>query len=147
MYLLLGWKWCQLIYSKQDRIFITKRHPSLGHVTLVAIYGTTILLPNLYAKLLQHIWRSGSGRFHLPEPDLQMCCSDLRRMKGYQDSNPGNGHQVTCHSVRQNMYKACLFLLIHFGEIMLNLFRFTGTVLFSDLWKIFYLSMVKRHWR
>ena len=31
-----------------------------------------------------------------PVPDLQMGCSDLTKMRGYQDNSPSNGHQVTC---------------------------------------------------
>ena len=43
---------------------------------------------------LQLIWRSGTRRFHLLVPDLHMSCSDLTRMRGYQNSSH-NGHQAT----------------------------------------------------
>ena len=37
---------------------------SIGHVTLAAITGTTILVPCLLVKSLPPIWRSGTRRFH-----------------------------------------------------------------------------------
>ena len=46
-------------------------------VFLVAITGTTILVPYHAAKSLQLIWGSGTRRFHLRVPNLQMSCSDL----------------------------------------------------------------------
>ena len=57
-------------------------------------------LANWYnlVKSLQLIWRLGTCRFHLRVPDIQMDCSDLTKMRGYQFSSPINGHQVdmTC---------------------------------------------------
>ena len=47
---------------------------AMGHVALVAITGTNILVSYLQVKPLQLIWRSGSG---VPLPDIQMICSDL----------------------------------------------------------------------
>ena len=44
---------------------------------LAAIAGVTILVPYYVVKSLQLIWRSGTRRFHLWVPDLQMNCSDL----------------------------------------------------------------------
>ena len=55
----------------------------IGHVTLVAIVGTTILVPKsslfFYVKVksLQLIWRLGTRRFHLWLSNLQMNCRDL----------------------------------------------------------------------
>ena len=46
----------------------TKTH-IIGHITLVAIAGTTILIPYLKVKSLQLIWRSGTN--------LQISCSDF----------------------------------------------------------------------
>ena len=37
----------------------------------------------------------GTRRWNLRVPDLQMSCSDLTRMWGYQDRSPNNGCQVT----------------------------------------------------
>ena len=51
----------------------------------VDITDTTLLVPCLYVKYLQLIWRSGTRRFHLRAPDLQMNCRDLTLRQGYQD--------------------------------------------------------------
>ena len=59
----------------------------------MAITGTTILVPYLEVKSLQLIWRSGTRRWNLRVPDLQMNCR-LDYMIGYQDSNPSNGYQA-----------------------------------------------------
>ena len=61
----------------------------------MAITRTTILVSSLSVKSLQLFWRSGTRRFHLWMPDLQMSCGDLTKMRGYQDSNPRHGHQET----------------------------------------------------
>ena len=45
-----------------------------GHVILVAITGTAILVPYLWVQPLQLIWRSGTRRCHLRVPDLQISC-------------------------------------------------------------------------
>ena len=42
-----------------------------------AITRTTILVPCHVVKSLQLIWRSGTRRFYLRVPDLQMSCRDL----------------------------------------------------------------------
>ena len=47
------------------------------HVALVAITGTPFRVTYLSVKLLSHVWRSGTRRFHLRVFDLQMSCSDL----------------------------------------------------------------------
>ena len=54
----------------------------IGNVILVAITGTTSLVPYLKVKSLQLIWRSGTRRWHLRVPDLQMSCSDLTTWQG-----------------------------------------------------------------
>ena len=46
-------------------------------------------------KSLQLIWRSGTRRWNLRVPDLQMRCSDLTRVRGYQVICPNTGHQTT----------------------------------------------------
>ena len=54
----------------------------------VAITGINILVPYLYIKSLQLIWRSGTRRFHLRVPDLQMCCNDLTKGEGTRITTP-----------------------------------------------------------
>ena len=44
---------------------------TMGHVTLAAIAGTTILVPCHVAKSLQLKWRLGTSRLNKREPDLQ----------------------------------------------------------------------------
>ena len=44
---------------------------------LVAVCGTNILVPCHVIKYLQLIWRSGTRRWNLRVPDLQMSCSNL----------------------------------------------------------------------
>ena len=51
--------------------------PHNGAHHLAAIVGATILVPCHVIKSLQLIWRSGTRRFNLRVPDLQMSCSDL----------------------------------------------------------------------
>ena len=53
-----------------------------GYVALVAIDVTTMLVPYLYVKSLQLVWRSGTRIWNLRVPDLQMSCSDLTRTTG-----------------------------------------------------------------
>ena len=48
-----------------------------GMCYLVDITGATILVPCHAVKSLQLIWRSGTRRWHLRVPDLQMSCGDL----------------------------------------------------------------------
>ena len=50
---------------------------SIGHVNLAAFTGTIFLVPCLLVKSLPPIWRSGTRRFHLRVPDLQMSWGDL----------------------------------------------------------------------
>ena len=44
---------------------------------LAAIAGATILVPCHVVKSLQLIWRSGTRRWNLRVPNLQMSCIDL----------------------------------------------------------------------
>ena len=53
-----------------------------GHVTLAAITITANLVSYLEVKSLQFIWRSGTRRWNLRAPDLQMCCRDLTTWPG-----------------------------------------------------------------
>ena len=63
--------------SAQLRIIIiieNKAHTD-GACCLLAIAGTTSLVPCHVVKSLQLIWRLGTWRFHLQVPYLQMSCS------------------------------------------------------------------------
>ena len=55
---------------------------TIGHVALVAITGIAIMVPYLWVKSLQLIWRSGTRRWNLRVPDLQMSCRDLTVWQG-----------------------------------------------------------------
>ena len=44
----------------------------IGHVTLVAIVGTTTQFSYVKVKSLELSWRSDNLRFHLQVPDLEM---------------------------------------------------------------------------
>ena len=57
--------------------------------------GLFILVPCPQVNSLQLIWRSGTRRWNLRVPDLQMSCNDLTRMWGYQDGSHNNDCQVT----------------------------------------------------
>ena len=57
----------------------------MEHVVLAAITKTTILVPYL-VKSLPLIWRPGTRRWNLRVPGHQMSCSDLTRMRGYQET-------------------------------------------------------------
>ena len=50
--------------------------------------GTTLLVPYLYVKSLQLVWRSGSHRFHLRVPYLQVSCKDLIICQGTRIAPP-----------------------------------------------------------
>ena len=63
---------------------------------LVAITGTTGLVPYTLIKSLQPISNLGEGRFHLLVPYLRMSLNNFIFMIGYQDSSPDDGHQKTC---------------------------------------------------
>ena len=69
----------------------------VGHVTLVTITGTTSWLVHyLKVKSLQLIWRSGTRRWNLRVPDLQMSCRDLTPCQGTRIEAPCVGSQMTC---------------------------------------------------
>ena len=57
--------------------YVACKRVSIGDVAYVVKTGTTELVPYHVVKSLQLIWCSGTRRFHLRVPDLQMCCSDL----------------------------------------------------------------------
>ena len=81
--------------------------------------------------------------YHLQVPYLQMSCSDLTRMRGYQDDNPSNYHQGTCliipatkttptfyhHKINsmkmQNRYST-KWNFIYMNYQILNNFQFSG---------------------
>ena len=50
---------------------------SIGHAAGVNAEDTTVLVSSRGVKSLQLIWRSGTRRFHLRVPDLQMSRGDL----------------------------------------------------------------------
>ena len=54
----------------------------IGHVTLVAIAGTNILVPYLKVEPLQLIWRLDTHRFNLWVFDFQGSCRDLTAWQG-----------------------------------------------------------------
>ena len=58
-------------------------------------FPPSILVSYLGVKSQQLIWTLGTRRWNLWVPDLQMSCSDLTRMWGYQDRSPNNGCLVT----------------------------------------------------
>ena len=47
-------------------------------------------------KSLQLKWRSGTRRWNLRVSDLQLSCSDIARLRGYQYRSPSNDHQTKC---------------------------------------------------
>ena len=75
--------WCPIFESSQCNSF-----EELAPVdSLVAITETSILVPYLWVKSLQLIWRLGTRRWHLRVPDLPMSCRDLTPWL-YEDSCP-----------------------------------------------------------
>ena len=70
-------------------------------------------------KSLQLIWRSGTRRFHLLVPDLQLSSSDLTRMTGHQDSGSRNGHHATSHGWLNRTLVTPL--LMHWNDLSLAL--------------------------
>ena len=62
----------------------------MGYIALVATTCTQSFSP------LQLIWKSGIRGFHLRALDIQMNCSDLRDMRGYQNDDAINGRQAIC---------------------------------------------------
>ena len=57
----------------------------------------------IFVKSLQLIWRSGTCRFHLRVPDLQMSCRDLTTWQGTRIVAPTMATRVTCSIVRAPM--------------------------------------------
>ena len=69
---------------------LTSSMGTTRQVVLVAITGTTKLVPTHLVKSVQLIGRSSTRRFHLRVLDLPMSCSDLTGWREYQD-----GYHVT----------------------------------------------------
>ena len=82
--------YCMLVLSSYSQSLLLL----IWHA-LVSITGTTMLVPYQYIKALQLIRRSGTRRWNLWVPDLQMCCRVLDNMIGYQDNSSSNGCQTT----------------------------------------------------
>ena len=64
-------------YNQTPDLTVSAGIPWIGHITLVAITGTTILVPYHKVKLLQLIWRYGTHRWNLRFPNRQMSTRDL----------------------------------------------------------------------
>ena len=78
-------------------------HSCMGHVTLVAITGTTNIIPYLKVKPLQVVWHCSSfgcsHGFHLRVPDLQVTTTHLDESVPGQHLQPGissDGCHATC---------------------------------------------------
>ena len=80
-------KW--LLCSTQ--LYRSKYIGGTGHVNLVAITGTIILVPYLEAKSLQLIWRLGTTLY-----DLQMSCRNLTSWESTMIVAPAMVARVTC---------------------------------------------------
>ena len=55
---------------------------SVGHITWQPLLELLPWYPLILNNSLQLIWRSGTHRFHLRVPDLQMSCSELTKWVG-----------------------------------------------------------------
>ena len=55
---------------------------TIGHVILVTITGIIILVPYLWVKSMQLIWRPGTCRFHQHVPDVRLSCWGLTTWQG-----------------------------------------------------------------
>ena len=85
------WKISNLLergYCKQNLVVIS----AVWVFLTTAVVGATILVSCNIVKSLQLIWRSGTRRWNLRVPDLQMSCSDLTFM---MTSSNGNIFRVT----------------------------------------------------
>ena len=74
--------WCKRLASCSSQI---------GRVILVGITGTAKLVPYHFIKSLPLDWRSGTSRWNLLVPDLQVSGSGLTCIRGYQDNSHSNG--------------------------------------------------------
>ena len=72
----------QVNFNQHYLYIFFNQYESTGNVALVVITGTAILVPNLEVMSLQLIWRSGTRRFHLCVPSLQMSYRDLTTWQG-----------------------------------------------------------------
>ena len=68
---------CSWDRTIQRNLGNSQRHSTLGYIILVAIIGTTILVPYHYIKSLQLICRSGRRKCHFQGPNIQMRSIDL----------------------------------------------------------------------
>ena len=80
----LRWRICSLICVRN------------GVYCLTAIAGDTILVPYHVVKSLHLIWRSGTRRWNLPIPDLQISCNVLTSLQGTRMIVPVMSTRVTC---------------------------------------------------
>ena len=85
------------------RNFFSKSHSHVSMIKLIMTWYCT-QCNNRVCRSVGHNWDYNHGAvclsqvtaFHLLVPDLQVSCSDLTRMRGYQDSSPCYGCQATC---------------------------------------------------
>ena len=73
--------------------YMVMQFQTMGHVVWWPVLGQITWYPLTLVKSLHLIWRSGTRRFHLRVPDLQMSCSDLIRLSVCQLNSPNNSHQ------------------------------------------------------
>ena len=71
--------------------FLNMSYITIGHVICQPLLGLLSWCP-----VLQLIWRSGTRRFHLRVPDLQMNCSDMTWRSGTRTVVPVMATKVTC---------------------------------------------------
>ena len=83
------WIWGQNHSNGEEKKSRGQSSCERGHAALVAITGTTTLVPYHLGKSLN------SSEGGVPVESIhQVSCSDLPKMIGYQDDNPSNCHQV-----------------------------------------------------
>ena len=109
---IMAWHWSgdkplskPMMASLLTHICITRRQcVEIRYAAPVPITGTNILVPYLYVKSLQLVWRSGSRRFQLLVTGTRSSnvLQWLDKRRGYQDNDPSNGHWETC-SFTENM--------------------------------------------
>ena len=83
-----------------------------GACRLAAVVRATILVPCHVVKSLQLIWRSGTRRWNLRVPDLQMRCSDLTQ-RVCQDRSPCNDRHLGHYCLDDGLvHTGCQCLII-----------------------------------
>ena len=111
----------------------------IGHVTLVAINGTTKPTPYHSVKSLQLIWRLGTDRRNLWIPNLHMSNSNLIKMTRWQDSGHSNGYQWACLHYNTMTWKHFLHYwhfvrrIHHYQRISLTNVQLCRTLMFPLL--------------